>query len=69
LKGEWAYSYVKPKVLVEEFIEPHNQNPPPDYKFYCSEGVAKICRIISGRGGFETKEQAVDARAMTWRFR
>ena len=61
LNGEWAYSFITPKVLVEEFLEAHNPTPPPDYKFYCSEGVAKVCRIITGRGGFDTKEQAVDA--------
>jgi hypothetical protein len=59
-QGEWAYSYVKPKVLVEELLEPHNQYPPPDYKFYCSEGVVKVCRFISGRGGPDSRDQSLD---------
>ena len=60
LNGEWAYSYVEPKVLVEEFIEPHNQKPPADYKFYCVDGVVKFCHYIYDRG-FDTKEQTINA--------
>jgi hypothetical protein len=58
--GEWQYSYIKPKVLVEELLEPHNQNPPPDYKFYCIDGVVKFCHYIYDRGP-DAKEQTIDA--------
>jgi TupA-like ATPgrasp len=58
-KGEWAYSYVQPKVLVEEFIDPQTETPPPDYKFYCIDGKVKFCHYIYDRG-FDTKEQTVD---------
>jgi hypothetical protein len=57
--GEWAYSYIKPRVLVEEFIEPENHTPPPDYKFYCVEGSVKFVHFISDRG-HGTKEQTLD---------
>lgn len=57
--GEWAYSFVTPKVLVEEFIEPENKMPPPDYKFYCVNGMVKFCHYIYDRG-FDTKEQTID---------
>ena len=59
LNGEWAYAYVQPKVLVEEFISPDDPKPPPDYKFYCVEGSVRFCHYIYDRG-FDTKEQAVD---------
>ena len=59
LNGEWAYAYVQPRVLVEEFIAPENPKPPPDYKFYCVEGVVVFCHYIYDRG-FDTKEQTVD---------
>lgn len=57
--GEWAYSYVKPRVLVEEFIEPEKKMPPPDYKFYCVEGSVKFMHFIFDRG-HDTKEQTID---------
>lgn len=59
MKGEWAYSYVPPKVFVEEMINPHDHKPPPDYKFYCVNGKVKFCHYIYDRG-FDTKEQTVD---------
>jgi hypothetical protein len=57
--GEWAYAFVKPRVLVEEFIEPENPKPPPDYKFYVVEGKVRFLHYIYDRG-FDTKEQTVD---------
>ena len=57
--GEWAYSYVNPKVFVEEFINPESPTPPPDYKFYCIDGVVRFVHYIYDRG-FDTKEQTLD---------
>ena len=59
LNGEWAYTYVQPRVLVEEFIAPENPKPPPDYKFYCIDGAVRFCHYLYDRG-FDTKEQTVD---------
>jgi hypothetical protein len=38
--GEWAYSFVPPRILIEEFIGPGVPTPPPDYRFYISEACA-----------------------------
>jgi len=57
--GEWAYSCVAPRVLVEEMLEPLGDTPPADYKFYCVEGRVKFCHFIYDRGA-DTKEQIVD---------
>lgn len=57
--GEWAYSFIIPKVFVEEFIEPNKLAPPADYKFYIIEGKMKFCHYISNRG-FQTMEQTID---------
>jgi len=57
--GEWSYSYIVPRVLVEEYIDPHNESLPPDYKIYCVDGQARFCQYVSGRG-FDIKEQIVD---------
>ncbi len=59
MKGEWVYSYIPPKVLVEELINPQDQKPPADYKFYCSEGKVKFITYIYDRG-FEIKGQNID---------
>ncbi len=59
LNGEWAYSYIVPKILVEEYINPQSDQPPPDYKFYCIDGVVKFCHFIYDRGT-DTKEQTID---------
>lgn len=53
--GEWGYSHIKPKILVEQFIDPHKKKPPADYKFHCVNGKVKSCQYIYDRG-FDTKE-------------
>jgi len=57
--GEWAYSYIQPKILIEEFIDPELDTPPADFKFYCVEGKVKFCHYIYDRG-LDTKEQTID---------
>jgi hypothetical protein len=59
LNGEWAYAFVKPAILIEEFIEPERTAPPPDYKFYVVEGKVRFVHFIYDRGA-DTKEQTVD---------
>ena len=58
-KGEWAYSYIKPKVFVEEHITPKENTPPPDFKFHCVNGKVKWLQYIFDRG-LHTKEVIVD---------
>lgn len=57
--GEWAYYYVKPRVLIEEYLNPESSNAPPDYKFYCVNGSIRFCHYIYDRGQ-DTKEQLLD---------
>jgi len=56
--GEWAYSYVQPKVFVEEIINPESLTPPPDYKFHCVDGRIRWLQFIFDRGQ-TTKEVIV----------
>jgi hypothetical protein len=63
--GEWAYAFVRPRILVEEFIEPEKLTPPPDYKFYVIEGKVRFIHYIYDRDysydhGSRTKEQTLD---------
>lgn len=48
--GEWAYSYVPPRVFVEELLEPESDVPPADYKFHCVAGHATHAVYIYDRG-------------------
>lgn len=58
--GEWAYAGVVPRVLVEEYLSPESESPPPDYKFYVVEGRTRFVHYISNRGR-GTQEQTVDS--------
>lgn len=56
--GEWAYSYVQPKVFVEEFIEPESKRPQPDFKFHCVNGKMRWLQYVYDRGN-STKESII----------
>ncbi len=58
-QGEWAYAFIKPALLVEEYINPHSDTPPPDYKFYVVEGRTKFVHYIYDRG-IRPREQVLD---------
>lgn len=45
---EWVYKNIPPRVIVEEYIETDNIFP-TDFKFYCFNGVPKMCAVVSGR--------------------
>lgn len=45
LKGEWAYSQVKPRIIVEEYLRNESEHPPPDFKFFVFGGQCKAVRI------------------------
>lgn len=55
LNGEWAYSLVTPKILVEEQLLFIEDKPPPDYKFHCVNGEVAWVQYIYDRG-YATKE-------------
>lgn len=47
LKGEWLYTQIEPKLLVEPLLG--DGTLPPDYKFYVFEGRVRLIEYISGR--------------------
>ena len=57
--GEWGYSYIPPKILVEEMINPQDDDPPADYKFHCSKGEVKFMSYICSHDG-EREGQVLD---------
>lgn len=49
---EWAYKDLKPRIIVEEYIET-SKGDLPDYKFFCFDGKVRALYVATGR---HTKE-------------
>lgn len=59
---EWPYKNVMRKILAEKFMEDKNTSELRDYKFFCFDGVAKYCQVISDR----STEEKIDFYDMDW---
>lgn len=46
---EWPYKNVKPRIIVEEYLEDQNLKDLYDYKFFCFNGVPKALFVATGR--------------------
>ena len=66
-KGEWQYSYIPPRVLVEEHTGSEKFGPPPDYKFQCVDGRVAFCRCIFGRA-INAQETVTDRNGQEMEF-
>lgn len=42
LYREWPYKNIKPRIIVDKFLDDHTGNELRDYKFWCFGGVPKI---------------------------
>ena len=53
---EWPYKNVKPRIIIEEYLEDRNvkQNSIRDYKLMCFNGKVKLILICSNRGNKNT---------------
>lgn len=47
--GEWFYGKVKPRIIVEDFIESADDKQLRDYKVFCFNGVPKLIRVDMDR--------------------
>lgn len=47
--GEWFYGIVKPRVIVEDFIESQDDEQLRDYKVFCFNGRPKLIRVDTDR--------------------
>lgn len=54
--GEWHYAFMKPRLMVEEFLETGTDLPPADYRFHCVNGRV---RWIQNDIPFEPKMKEV----------
>jgi len=57
---EWPYKNVKPRIIVEQYMEDTATAELRDYKYYCFHGVAKMVMIVSERATGETKADYYD---------
>jgi len=48
---EWPYKNVKPRIIVEKYMEDKKDNELRDYKFFCFNGEFKVMFIASNRQG------------------
>lgn len=48
---EYHYSYIEPRLYVEEYLEGQDDNSPEDYKVFCFHGKANCILVTSARGG------------------
>ena len=46
---EWPYKNIKPRIIVEKYMEDNSTNELRDYKFFVFEGKAELMFIASGR--------------------
>lgn len=46
---EWPYKNVRPRIIVEEYLEDLDKGDLLDYKFFCFGGKSKLLFIVSGR--------------------
>ena len=45
---EWVYSQIKPRIIIEKFMEDKKSDDIIDYKFFCFNGEPRIMYISSG---------------------
>lgn len=47
--GEWFYGKVKPRIIIENYLEQPGKLSPDDYKVYCFNGVPKMVYVHLNR--------------------
>ena len=52
---EANYHYLRPKIIVEEFLSEDGLSVPKDYKLFCFHGVPKLIQVDSDRFGEHTR--------------
>ena len=52
---ETNYRYLRPKIIVEEFLSEDGVSVPKDYKLFCFHGVPKLIQVDSDRFGEHTR--------------
>ena len=48
IEREWPYKNVKPRIIIEKYMEDKNSNDMRDYKFFCFNGEPKLMYLSEG---------------------
>jgi|26BtaG_2_1085354.scaffolds.fasta_scaffold00021_78 hypothetical protein len=57
---EWAYNYVKPRIIVDELIDTTGEEGLMDFKFFCFDGEPKLVVVERERIGKKVKADFYD---------
>lgn len=57
---EWPYKNVKPRVIIEKYMQDSETGELRDYKFFTFNGIPKVMYIATGRGTGETYSDFYD---------
>lgn len=49
LSREWPYKNVKPRIIIERYLENEDKSSLIDYKFYCFDGEPVIVDVLTGK--------------------
>lgn len=60
---EWVYRDLKPRFIVEKYLDDKSGSSLTDYKFYCFNGEPKFCQIIKNRG----VNESIDFYDLEWK--
>ncbi len=55
---EWPYKNVKPRIIIEKYMEDDTEKSIKDYKFFCFNGIPKIMYISEGLENHETAKMS-----------
>lgn len=61
---EWPYKRVKPRIIAEKFMSEQAAADLVDYKFYCFNGRASYCQVITNR----SVSEAIDFYDRDWQL-
>lgn len=50
---EWAYKFVKPRIIIEKFVENNDDSTLIDFKFMCFDGEPKVVDVLVGKNRAE----------------
>lgn len=59
---EWVYRDLKPRFIVEEYLDDNTGSSLTDYKFFCFNGEPKFCQVIQNRG----QNESIDFYDLEW---
>ena len=59
---EWPYKNVKPRIIVEQYMEDVETAELRDYKFFCFNGRAEYCQVIADRN----TDESIDFYDRAW---